>query len=278
MENSFLVICVNYYTYPETLLFIEGLFSQTLRDKIRLIIVDNSKDFKKKDMARKDNILIYQPERNLGYFPGAWWALKKYCEKNVLPNWIIVSNSDIEFCDTGFFEKVVKYYHSNPPAIIAPDIILCSNSLPSSYLHQNPHFKNRPSKMRMLFYKWVSCHYLIYITWEIFSSLRYKIFNFLKRDKFSNSFNPCKIYAPFGAFVIFHKKYFECGGTLDYPCLIFGEEIFLAETARRLGLEIIYDPRLKVIHREHSSLSFIKLKNKALHVHKAATYSLKYFC
>ena len=46
-----------------------------------------------------------------------------------------------------------------------------------------------------------------------------------------------EIYAPMGAFIIFNRKYFDVGGTLYHGCLLFGEEISVAETAYKLRLK-----------------------------------------
>jgi hypothetical protein len=61
---------------------------------------------------------------------------------------------------------------------------------------------------------------------------------------------PERIYAPHGSFLLFHRSYFEAGGTLRYGTFLFGEEIFVAETARQLGLAIVHDPRLVVEHEQ----------------------------
>src|SRR4029077_13065198 len=60
--------------------------------------------------------------------------------------------------------------------------------------------------------------------------------------------SPVDVFAPHGAFVVFHKSYFEAGGTLRYGSFLFGEEIFVGETALRLGRRVVFDPRLEVIH------------------------------
>ncbi len=41
---------------------------------------------------------------------------------------------------------------------------------------------------------------------------------------------------------------------LDHGAFLCGEELFVAETARRLRLPILYDPRISVVHLEHASL------------------------
>src|SRR5262249_12253987 len=62
-----------------------------------------------------------------------------------------------------------------------------------------------------------------------------------------------QIYAPHGSFLLIHDRYFRAGGTLDYGSFLFVEEIFLAESAARLDLPIVYEPSFVIYHRQHAS-------------------------
>src|SRR5205823_702439 len=61
------------------------------------------------------------------------------------------------------------------------------------------------------------------------------------------------IYAPYGAFFIFSRKYFDAGGYLDENLFLYGEEISVGEICRSLQLPVIYEPSLCVLHNEHQS-------------------------
>src|SRR3954469_4439982 len=81
-----------------------------------------------------------------------------------------------------------------------------------------------------------------------------------------------KIYAPHGSFLVLSKEYFRAGGTLDFPCFLFGEEIYLAENLRRLGLDVVYEPSLEVVHQEHKSTKLLKSRELARFVASSAAY------
>jgi hypothetical protein len=62
-----------------------------------------------------------------------------------------------------------------------------------------------------------------------------------------------RIYAPHGSFIVFSREYFDRGGTLAHVPFLYGEEIMVAETARRLNLAVVYDPGFQIKHVEHST-------------------------
>jgi GT2 family glycosyltransferase len=59
---------------------------------------------------------------------------------------------------------------------------------------------------------------------------------------------PGCIYAAHGSAVFIRDTFFRRGGSLRFGGFMFGEEIHLAEQARRLGLSVLYLPTIRVIH------------------------------
>jgi len=80
------------------------------------------------------------------------------------------------------------------------------------------------------------------------------------------------IYAPQGSCIVFSKLFFSLGGKLNYPKFLFGEEIFVAETARNFGLRVVYSPRLKVWHDDHSSTGLVRSRKIAAYVRESARF------
>ena len=73
-------------------------------------------------------------------------------------------------------------------------------------------------------------------------------------------------------FLIFSSEYFRAGGSLDFPGFLFGEEVYLAETLRKLGLDAVYEPSLEVVHQEHKSTRLVKSRKMAREVASSAAY------
>src|SRR2546428_801272 len=100
MEEEILIIGVIYNTYSEALRFLKSIYSHQ-DENIKVVLVDNSdtmdKLFEEKIQSLQKNVIYLKSEKNLGYFGGADFGLRKYLSENNIPKWIIVSNVDIVF-------------------------------------------------------------------------------------------------------------------------------------------------------------------------------------
>jgi GT2 family glycosyltransferase len=188
-----------------------------------------------------------EPGVNLGYFGGADYALSRHLAEEPLPEWVVLSNPDVRIPAPDFFEQVLDLYADRPPGIVAPAIRSVL-----SRTDQNPYLRRRPSRMRMHFYKWLFRFRLAARGYQRTSLVKLRLLRAVARlkDPAKQGVAPEAIYAPHGSFMLFHRSYFEAGGTLRHGTFLFGEEIFVAETARLLGLAVIHDPRLVVEHEQ----------------------------
>jgi hypothetical protein len=75
--------------------------------------------------------------------------------------------------------------------------------------------------------------------------------------------------------MVFNNSFFEKGGTLNYPSVLFGEEIFIAEQVLKLNLKMVYEPILHVEHHEHATTGVFKSKKTVNYLHQSYTYLLK---
>ncbi len=281
MKSSVLILCVNYRNDAETSAFVRAAANLPSR-AANIVVISNSPSEKTGGLEPLNNIEGVQvlfPEKNLGYFGGAAYGLSSYLDTHPLPDWVIVSNTDIEFQDPAFFCKLAELYVQHPPAVIGPDILLVSrNGHPSSRTHQNPYYCKRPIPGKMRLLAAISGNYFTYTAYEFLSSLRYAAMNMVARVRLREAVEetaadrPRPIYAPFGAFMVFHRQYFESGGNLSYGSFLFGEEIFIAETARRLGMTIVYDPRLRLCHREHGVMLNVPSRQIAHYAAQSVRY------
>jgi GT2 family glycosyltransferase len=276
---STLTICVNYHNDEQTVHFVQGLLALRGVPDQKVIIVDNSEppavNSPLRDLARTDRrIWLRWPGKNLGYYGGAAWGLREHIKEFALPEWIIVCNTDIDLIQLDFLSKLCALYYASHYAVVSPAIISAASAR-----DLNPYMKTRPTSFRMHFYKWTFRYYPISMIYQLLALLKNKILFILKRALVWSNANldqkflvPQQIYAPHASFVAYNQKYFELGGTLDHGVFLFGEEIFIAETAKRLGLNIAYDPRLRIVHLEHSTTNIFKSRKILGFLREAAEY------
>lgn len=282
---SVLFLCVNYHNEKDTVAFVGDIISQDRGDLVRTIVVDNNgneqSDKALLKLARQDaRVDVLNPRRNLGYFGGAEWGLRHHLNEAHLPDWVIVSNADLSLKGTDFVARLLALYPRDSPAVLAPAIYSAVTGA-----DQNPHLVRRPRRMRIWFYTWVFRYYPVFLVYGVFSLLKDKLGG-LGRDAWGTvvrgfdlgGIRPRAIYAPHGSFIMFHRQYFEKGGSLKHGVFMFAEEITVSETVRRLGLRVVYDPRFEVTHREHATTGLFKSRQIVRYLWEASVYCLdEYF-
>lgn len=274
MRPTFLTIGVSYRTDAEAVRFATELTSLSGYDRGVVLIVANdgrsaSPDSPLNFLETAPNVIVEYSRENLGYFGAASWAFSRYLERHEMPEWVIVSNVDIEFPDRDIFSKLLQYHGDSCYGAIAPDIRLETDGrLPSSNTSQNPHMAHRPSIYKLKLLELIASSVFSYAAFETLSAMRYTILNRLRSIARSNITTADRdriqeIYAPFGAFIIFHSRYFNAGAGLKYGGFLYGEELFVAEQIAEHGLRAVFDSRLKVIHREHCSTNHTSVLQRA---------------
>ena len=270
-EKKVLILAINYCTDDRAYNFVNS-FREHLNENVECVLIDNTKrdlsiNFFSKIREISQLIQTVKPEFNLGYFGGAKYGFEYYLEKHKeFPDWIIVSNVDLEFSDPNFFNVLSKLKNLPDLGVIAPRI--WSNLFERDI---NPKIVPRPSKRYMKLLNIIFSNYYAYTVYTLLSYfksiiLRYKealILSKIKLQIQNRNSDFTEIYAPHGSFIIFHKRFFQKGGSLDYPPFLFGEEIFVAEMARKLDLKIIYYPKLRILDHEHASTGLIRSKKIA---------------
>jgi GT2 family glycosyltransferase len=252
------LIVINYRKSDLTVHLCETLLRLENREALQVVIVDNGADDKSRKTLQRCysmglKVDVLHENTNWGYLGGARRGLRHLRERGWPADWVIVSNSDIEFSDKSFVTKLAAYKNPGDIGVLAPDILsgLSGQS-------QNPYMIERPKASRMHFYKWmfrftVTC--FVYQMMGLMKSLAKKGFD-KKPLQLPGASGPQNVYAPHGAFMIFSKVYFTRGGDFEHLPFLFGEEVTVAENCRRLKLRVVYEPILKVSHMDHGSIGW----------------------
>ncbi|MBJ13388.1 MAG: hypothetical protein CMG62_10005 [Candidatus Marinimicrobia bacterium] len=274
-KNSICLIIVNYNSDNFALELIKSIKPNTFKQNLKIIIVDNSERKDSTEFFNKikhSNAVCIKAPKNLGYFGGARHGFNEYKKlSNNIPEYLIVCNSDVYFKSTEIFEKLINYNYKSDIGVIAPSII--STQLNAD---KNPKIINRPTSKTMHFYKVLFRSRIFQNIYIILHFIKYKLLNLLKKyvskQNNRNSKSMKNIYAPHGSFIIFTKFYFLNGGNLKYPCFLFNEEVFVAETVLKLNLKVIYDNQLIVYDNEHVSTGIFRSKIIANYVAISSKY------
>lgn len=272
-RDDMLLICVNYRKPAETQRFVATALEQTLSSSLQLVVVDNSPRPKAK--LSDPRVKTIASGENLGYFGGAKAALADHLKSHPLPDWVIVSNPDVFFPDRDVLQRLCDSHRGDEPAVIAPSIRTVDTSV-----EQNPYMRDRPSRFRMHVYSWIFSAYPIDAVYQGLSWIKHRIIEAMSKGASpapAPSSSAEKIYAPQGAFIAFHRSYFERGGTLDHGAFLFGEEIFVAETARRLGLTVMYEPAVAIEHTERSTGAGLFNRDTSRYRKQASRYLARTF-
>lgn len=247
------LVLVNYYKETELVSFVKTFLSHQDYLHLHIVVVDNGSHDKEiiQSLGEMKNITLLFPEHNLGYFGAAQSAYVNFTEGNQenSPHYFIVSNFDLSFDQSHFISAIVEAQENEGIAVIGPSIV---SSLNGAAL--NPMYKQRLGLRHL--------NRLIFITDNYSFYFFYQLLHYLKRSfshRVINLSEPREdVYAIHGSMMIFSKKYFDHGGTLQYDSFLYGEEIFVAEQCRKIGMSISVNYDLSVIHHEHSTTGKIK--------------------
>lgn len=251
-------ITVNYRNTSVTQAFLESLALLDGSGQCEVAIVDNEADARTRAelaaLARRHDgrVHLFHLDENRFYWPGAAFALEQlYSRPELMPEWLIVCNNDIVVTDRRFVTRLLAY-DPEKPSVIAPSIV---SGVTGS--DQNPLLRSELGAFERLKWKVYYTHYLVarlllgvHRLWVFLKERRPRI----RGDVPSHAEGAEeRIYAPHGACVIFSRAYFRKGGYLDTNFALYGEEITVAEIAKRIGAPVVYCPALRVEHRENAA-------------------------
>ena len=270
-KHTILLTMTHFHNQPEILNFLRhlGTVKVPAVDEVHFAVTDNSGNWQP-EVAVGSNVSIYRPPNNLGYLNGCAFALESWRRGHgLMPDWVGVVNTDLEFRQN-FFQLLRAWSIPEDVAIVAPDILLPSGQ------RQNPHLIDRPDKRRMRWYCQIFRNRFLGRIYLIAHSLRKQSSKWWVPE--SSHANPVGIYAPHGSAFFVSRTFFEAGGRLEYGSFLYGEELHIAEQARRLDMKVLWAPFLSIRHYEHSTTSTLSIAKRLEWMSQSYTYILgEYF-
>jgi GT2 family glycosyltransferase len=259
--NRIVDTVIFYQNEEEVFAYAKEVSKQTAVQEIALVIVVNKKgdteiaDFKRKLETLPMDIYLYDPNENLGYLNGVIYGYQQYCiETQSIPEWVVVSNTDIEFRNKKFFEDFLRTGYEKEVWCVAPSVY---NPVKNSY--DNPEYIERCSKNKIdrliYFYERPTLAFL----YENAAKIKGKLG---RNEKLDSQF----IYSAKGCFFIIRNEMAALLNDRKYKALLYSEESYVAEIIRSLGKKIYYDSDIEVIHNESAVTGKLQIEQKAKYI------------
>jgi GT2 family glycosyltransferase len=254
---NILLICIAFGNHDQVNVFLNHVLEGAGQAELRIVVVDNTPQARNIDAwadghvrasLANGSLRIVGDGENRGYFGGFRHGLAAaHGAWGCAFQWTVLSNTDLEILTPDWMLRLAT--RPEDVAVVAPRI---TSAL--SGREQNPHYRSRPRARKFLWLSYVFSSLGLAYAHRMASWVKGR----LQASRTAKSeVEVCRVYAAHGSFLCVSQSYFERGGRLDCPTFLFCEEIFLAEEVRRMGMSIIYDATISVVHREHETTSFL---------------------
>lgn len=230
------IFCVTYNSYKELYDYLKSIqvaaLSLTANAAIDVFVADNTTDhyenIRFRCEAMKFRLKVYPFHQNLGYFG----AIREMMKREVcgMYDYVIVSNVDVTL-EPDSINRLVHASFGQDTGWIAPAIISGKTGCDMNPFTTKRYTASKLKIMRRLF-KYPLLHRLYHLT--------------LHQIKRRKSHKAGTIYAGHGSFIILTREYIRRCGPIDYPVFLYGEEIYLAEECRLHGLNVVYNPSVRI--------------------------------
>jgi len=240
-----LIVILNFHQYYYIDDLIKSILKQYTSFDYRIVIGDVEPTQEEIDEITKTisrygkNLIFYEIIKgNHGYAKGNNFLIKKYSDIYA-PDYVVISNSDIEILDDNCLLSMFNELENNEDiALIGPKIIW-NNKLQGPY--------NEMNVRRML-------------TKNLLPPLYYLI---RKKEKkyFKNLTSKTYVWRTMGCFFMINFSHFKQVGFFDESTFLYWEEDILSYKLSKKEKKVLYMPEVKVLHKhesENSSRKFNK--------------------
>lgn len=249
--NKVLFICVDYNGINYTVDFIKSIqnlnpVSESIN--IECIVVNNSTNENNSILLCSLErvykfVKILEPQKNLGYF-GAFNFAFNFVEMSSY-KFIILCNNDLKF-EPDFIANLMSLQISDKIFAISPDVYVRED------YHQNPQLIEKISRIHLLKLDIYFSNYFI----AYFLTFILKIFRPKKTSRFDYKTSR-PIRRGIGACYILTSNFILNFNSLYYPTFLYSEEAYFSDQIYSNNGVIQYEPTLKVLHNDNSTLSKI---------------------
>ncbi|MBR1679605.1 MAG: glycosyltransferase family 2 protein [Bacilli bacterium] len=247
-------VILHYKNLNDTLECIKSIQKLSDKKEKSIIIVDNhTLDEKGLELLKEYTEDIILLNENLGFAKanneGCKYAIAKYH-----PDFLCVINNDTVIQQKDFVDKIYHIYEETNFDMLGP-YIECKEG--SGSVNPYQPLKNIEEVRQEMIYQQKLLKYYQNAVLYFLLTCGIKIKRiFKKREPMRNGTLREENVALHGCAIIFSKKYYEAFESVFYPnTFLYHEESFLYQRIQEYGLISIYDPSIKILHKEGASLS-----------------------
>jgi GT2 family glycosyltransferase len=244
-------VFTNYNNASFTVAAVESLALFPHWNECEVVVVDNSsapEDIELLRQLQRDYPalqVIFHPE-NVGYFPGLNLGIDYLRGLPAPIDLIVAGNNDLLF-PPDFHDRVLASGNvTSRYAVVAPDLVTMDG------VHQNPHVIRSINPVRELVW---DVYYSNYHLARLISNVARATRKVSSRTDLNEHDKAQPIFQAYGACFLLTPVFFQHFDRLWAPTFLMGEEYFLSHQVEERGLEVYYEPRIAVVHHEHSSVS-----------------------
>lgn len=263
MENR-RVICfviLHYNTIKETRNCVSSILELEYADCNRIVIVDNASPNQTGKLLKEEyrinkNVDVILRANNDGFSVGnnigCAYAIKKWN-----PDFLVVTNNDVEFCQKDFIRRVWEEYEKNPFAVLGPDIYA-----PLREVHQSPINKQPPSRSRVMI-TIIFNQLMLWLYPLVYPVMKKYIKNVNTRFQAVNYETYQENVCLMGACMIYSKEYMKARDKIYNPeTTFYYEEYIQTLWCMQNNMKIVYKPDIVVHHMEGKATESIDKKER----------------
>lgn len=287
--SKFAFVILHYLTIIDTIDCVSSIQQKCKGNDYRIIIVDNgSNNGSYEQLISKyengEKIHVIQTQSNLGYAKGNNFGIR-FARQEFNPDFVIVMNNDILVLQEDMLNFILEEYHKSEFAVLGPMIYTadgrCNDNPGRSTIMNREEVIQviKKSRQNVKLYRY---HLVLFNRAYQFIARKWK-----KRALDSSQTN-CNCYLErvediqlHGCFLVFSKTFFEQLDGFHPDTFLYMEEEILFLQLMQNGLKSVYNPIIKVYHKEDSASNalwgtdYIRASKKAMYILESAKVLLQ---
>lgn len=260
MLYQFVYVILHYGTYEETVNAIDSILKKSESKESLIVVVDNASPDqsgqKLKEIYEKNaRVYVLINERNYGFAIGNNIGYE-FAKDKLKADFIITMNNDVEILQPDFEQRVADTYQELRFHILGPDIVTPQGE------HRNPHRKdtfaktdlNRIIRNRSIIFFYLKVKHTLGLEQKIHFIEDWDTVRIQKeRNSLQRNVRQTGVVLQ-GSFFVFSPDYLENESQAFCPeTFLYMEEEILAYQSKQKGYTLVYEPGIKVLHKEEAA-------------------------